>query len=89
MELLLILLKNGRHNPEDAVGAALAALAFTLIVGLISRIKSKKKTGRHLWLILSKETAKLNYTERPAVVWNEIKKCYCCPVCGQPIYKEY
>lgn len=43
MELLLILLKNGRHNPEDAVGAALAALAFTLIVGLISRIKSKKK----------------------------------------------
>ena len=43
MELLLILLKNGRHNPEDAVGAALAALAFSLIVGLISRIKSKKK----------------------------------------------
>ena len=43
MELLLVLLKNGRHNPEDAVGAALAALAFTLIVGLISWIKSKKK----------------------------------------------
>lgn len=43
MELLLILLKNGRHNPEDAVGAALAALAFTLIFGIVSRIKSKKK----------------------------------------------
>ena len=43
MELLLILLKNGRHNPEDAVAAALAAIAFTLIVGIISRIKSKKK----------------------------------------------
>lgn len=43
MVSLLILLKNGRHNPEDAVAAALAAIAFTLIVGLISRIKSKKK----------------------------------------------
>ena len=28
---------------EGAVAAALAAIAFTLIVGLISRIKSKKK----------------------------------------------
>lgn len=43
MELLLILLKNGSHNPEDVVAAALAAITFTLIVGLISRIKSKKK----------------------------------------------
>ena len=43
MVSLLILLKNGSHNPEDVVAAALAAIAFTLIVGLISRIKSKKK----------------------------------------------
>ena len=40
---MLYLLLSSRHNPEDAVGAALAALAFSLIVGLIGRIKSKKK----------------------------------------------
>ena len=43
MELLLILLKNGSHNPEDVVAAALAAIAFSLIVGIISRIRSKRK----------------------------------------------
>lgn len=42
-----------------------------------------------MWLILSKDVAKLGYDERPAVIWNEAKQCYCCPACGQPIQKEY
>ena len=27
--------------------------------------------------------------QRHAVVWSESQKCYCCPVCGKPINKEY
>lgn len=41
---------------------------------------------RHLWLIISKETAKYGYDERPAAVWSAKKKCYVCPDCGQPLY---
>lgn len=45
---------------------------------------------RHLFLILSKETAKFGYDERPSVIWSDSKHCYCCPRCGQPLYKtEY
>lgn len=41
---------------------------------------------RHLWVIISKDRAKLGYEERPAAVWNEHKKCFVCPDCGKPLY---
>jgi superfamily II DNA or RNA helicase len=37
---------------------------------------------------MSKEIAKLGFDQRPAVVWSKSKKCFVCPECGQPIWKE-
>lgn len=45
---------------------------------------------KHLFLILSKETAKFGYELRPSVIWSHSKKSYCCPECGKPLFKtEY
>ena len=61
---------------------------FSALLALIPKIKNKKRR-RHLWLIISKETAKFGYEERPAAVWNVVRKCYCCPDCGKPLYSEH
>ena len=64
--------------------------SFDRLVELMPRIKDKKRR-RHLWLVISKETAKFGYNERPAAVWKSNpdhldSKTYCCPECGQPLY---
>ena len=56
----------------------------TLLI-LMPKLKSNKR-NRHIWLIISKETAKLSYEERPAAVWSKRKHCYVCPSCHQPLY---
>ena len=48
------------------------------------RIKDTNRL-RPLWIIMSENTAKITYEERPGVIWNEQKKCYVCPHCGRPI----
>lgn len=58
---------------------------FDDILDLKDKIMDRKRY-RHLWLILSKETSKFGYEERPAAVWNEAKHCYCCPDCGKPLF---
>ena len=57
------------------------------LMDLMPRIKNKNRS-HNLWLIFPKDKVKSNYSERPAAVWNAAKKCYCCPVCGKPLYKE-
>ncbi|PTY93044.1 DEAD/DEAH box helicase [Heyndrickxia sporothermodurans] len=48
------------------------------------------KRRRHLFLIMSKETAKFGYEERPSAVWSSSKHCYTCPECGGRLYRiEY
>ena len=59
---------------------------FEELLSLMPKIKSKKRL-HNIWLVLSKETAKLGYDERPAAVWSKSKNCYVCPECGQPLYK--
>jgi superfamily II DNA or RNA helicase len=58
---------------------------FESLVDLVPRIKDKRRK-RHLWLVISKETAKFGYEERPAAVWSSHRHCYVCPECGQPLY---
>lgn len=68
---------------------------FNHLISLIPEIKGKKRY-QHLWLIISKETAKFGYEMRPSAVWREHAKIpgenryglYCCPVCGQRLYYE-
>lgn len=39
-----------------------------------------------LFLILSKDTAKIDYTERPSVIYDANVRQFVCPCCGSPIY---
>ena len=65
---------------------------FEQLVDLLSKIKGNHR-HKHLWLILSQETAKFGYTMRPSAIWRSSRKVpgepkhgvYCCPKCGQPL----
>lgn len=67
---------------------------FQHLISLSSKIKKTTTRFRHLWIIISKDIAKLGYDERPAAVWSSIKVAdyergvFCCPECGQPLYYE-
>ena len=52
-----------------------------------SKLRNKNRT-ENMFVIMSKEIAKLGYDLRPAAVWSKSKKCFVCPECGQPLYKE-
>ena len=41
----------------------------------------------NMFVIMSKEIAKLGFDERPAAIWSPSKRCYVCPECGKPLYK--
>lgn len=64
---------------------------FNDFKALESHINDRRRK-KHLWLILSKETAKFGYEERPAVNWSRgtgrrRTPCYVCPECGKPLFK--
>jgi len=40
---------------------------------------------RPLWIVMSENTIKMNYEERPAVIWDSHDGCYRCPNCGRRI----
>lgn len=81
----------GRLSPNSDV---VIVSDFSELFALTSKIKDRNRR-RHLWLVISKETAKFGYQERPTVVWSESQKkhlnldsgVYCCPECGKPIYR--
>ena len=52
-----------------------------------SKLKNRNR-AENMFVIMSKEIAKLGYDERPAAVWSKSKSCFVCPECGQPLYKE-
>ena len=52
-----------------------------------SKLKNRNR-AENMFVIMSKEIAKLGYDERPAAVWSKSKQCFVCPECGQPLYKE-
>ena len=57
------------------------------LLALETKLKSKNRV-ENMYVIMSKEIAKLGFDQRPAVVWSKSKKCFVCPECGQPIWKE-
>lgn len=57
------------------------------VINLKNKIKNKNKK-EHMFLILSKDTAKFSYEKRPSAIWSISKKCFVCPKCGKPLFKE-
>ena len=57
------------------------------LLALETKLKAKNRV-ENMYVIMSKEIAKLGFDQRPAVVWSKSKKCFVCPECGQPIWKE-
>ena len=43
---------------------------------------------RPLWIVMSENTIKTNYEERPAVIWDNRHHCYRCPHCGRRIVSK-
>lgn len=68
---------------------------FDHLLTIVPLIQGEKR-NKHLWLILSKETAKFGYEKRPGAVWRESRRVpgtltgergvFCCPECGKPLY---
>ena len=57
------------------------------LLALESKLRDRNRV-ENVYVIMSKEIAKLGFDLRPAAVWSKSKKCFVCPECGQPIWKE-
>lgn len=57
------------------------------LITIESKIKNKYKS-ENAFLIISKETAKFSYENRPATIWSSSKNTFTCPCCGQILYKK-
>ena len=51
-----------------------------------NKLRNKNRV-ENMFVIMSKEIAKLGFDERPAVIWSKSKRCFVCPECGQPVFK--
>lgn len=65
---------------------------FTDLLNVESKVKDIKRK-KNLWLVMSKETAKFGYEERPAAIWRRYRNPYSnakgrfyCPECGTPLH---
>ena len=57
------------------------------LLDIESKLRNRNR-AENMFVIMSKEIAKLGYDLRPAAIWSPSKQCFVCPECGQPLYKE-
>ena len=57
------------------------------LINLETKIKNKGKK-ENLYIIMSKESAKISYDLCPATNWSISKKAFICPECGLPLVKK-
>lgn len=57
------------------------------LMAIENKIKNKARVT-NLYVIMSKDSAKFDYELRPSAIWSISKNCFCCPSCGQPLFKE-
>ena len=48
----------------------------------------KNHGNKNIYIILSKEKAKLQYDLRPTAIWSKAKQSFVCPECGQVLTKK-
>lgn len=56
------------------------------LLSIESRLRNKNR-AENIYVIMSKEVAKLSYDERPCAVWSNRKQAYVCPECGEILTK--
>ena len=56
------------------------------LLAIESKLRNRYR-AENMFVIMSKEIAKLGYDVRPSAIWNPYKKCFVCPECGQPLFK--
>lgn len=62
---------------------------LTDIIDLEPKLRNRNRS-ENMYVIVSKEKAKLGYDTRPCAIWSKTKKAFVCPTCGQKLYKvEY
>ena len=83
------LVEKWKHEMETYIPNTKAYIVHNLdeLLVLRDKLTSKYRT-ENMFIIMSKEIAKLGYDERPGVVWSPSKRCFVCPECGQPLFKE-
>lgn len=54
----------------------------------IEPLINDKKRRKHLFLVMSKDSAKSTYEKRPAVTWSSSREAYKCPSCGGTLQKK-
>ena len=57
------------------------------LLAIEDKLRNRNRV-ENMFVIMSKEIAKLGYDLRPAAIWSKSKQCFVCPECGQPLYKE-
>ena len=57
------------------------------LLDIESKLRNRNR-AENIFIIMSKEIAKLGYDLRPSAIWSKSKQCFVCPDCGQPLYKE-
>ncbi len=57
------------------------------LLAIEGKLRNRNR-AENMFVIMSKEIAKLGYDLRPAAIWSRSKQCFVCPECGQPLYKE-
>ena len=56
------------------------------LLALENKLRNRNRV-ENMYVIMSKEIAKLGFDVRPAALWSKSKRCFVCPECGQPIFK--
>lgn len=57
------------------------------LLDIEGRLRNRNR-AENIYVIMSKEVAKLSYDERPCAVWSQRKQAYVCPECGEVLMKE-
>lgn len=82
------LVNKWKREIEDLVPNSVAVILndYTDVIKYDKMIRDKSRT-EHLYLVVSKDKAKSNYDERPAVIWDPIEETFKCPICGNTLLK--
>lgn len=83
------LVEKWKREVERLYPGAIAKIIsdFDDLLNLDKRIRDKNRKYP-LFLIISKDTAKISYVERPNIIYDKDRKTFKCPICGAEYYNS-